>query len=115
LLNLKHEAAVFYPAFFEYSKQQPFRSRILGITAAAGEKWAESEAHFGAALDLAESLPDRIGQADVRQDWARALLQRGVEGDRERALQMLAEAERRYRQMGMVGHLAATRAMMAAA
>ena len=71
------------------------------IVAAAGEWWDEAETLFGEALKGAEAMANRLEQADIRRFHARMLLDRGVQGDKERAGDLLDEAARRYREIGM--------------
>ena len=66
--------------------------RTAGIAAAAGRDWQAAERHFKTALKQAETIPLRPEQVEVRRWHARALLERGEPGDRDRALQMLTEA-----------------------
>jgi DNA-binding winged helix-turn-helix (wHTH) protein/tetratricopeptide (TPR) repeat protein len=109
LLDRHEDAARFLPALSAHLQHQVIcGGRLLDATvavvAAAAGKWAEAERHFQTAIELADLLPHRFAQADVRQDWARALLRRGASGDRERACQLLCDAAERYEQMGMDRH-----------
>jgi hypothetical protein len=66
--------------------------RFAGMAAAAARDWEAAEQHFARALELAETLPHRVDQSRVRYWFARAVLDRNGQCDRERARQMLTEA-----------------------
>ncbi len=77
--------------------------RFAGMAAAAARKWEAGEAHFENALDLAETLPHRVDQARLRYWYARSLLDRGQQGDCDRAHELLAKARELSESMGMNG------------
>ena len=59
--------------------------------------WEDAEQHFEKALRLAEDLPHRLEQAEVRRWYARMLLDRNASGDRKKARELLGEALASYR------------------
>ena len=84
--------------------------RVAGMAAAAGANWDAAERHFVTARELAATLPQRAEQAHTRRCHAEMLLRRDATGDRDRASQLLAEAEAHYRDLRMPRHLAMTQA-----
>jgi DNA-binding CsgD family transcriptional regulator len=78
---------------------------VAGLAAAAAERWDTAEDHFRRAMELAEALPHRLDQADVRRLYARILAERGSAGDRALARRLLAEAAALYAEIGMPRHL----------
>jgi tetratricopeptide (TPR) repeat protein len=86
-----------------------------GIAAAAARRWEQAEDHYQAALQVAEALPSRIEQADLRRLYARMLLDRDQPGDRERAQALLAKARAAYRGMRMPRYEALTSTLIAEA
>jgi hypothetical protein len=86
-----------------------------GIAAAAARRWERAEHHYQAALQVAEALPSRIEQADLRRLYARMLLERDQPGDRERAQTLLSKARDAYRAIGMPRYAALTSTLIAEA
>jgi tetratricopeptide (TPR) repeat protein len=100
-----------------YELMRPFAGRIavgrplvvlvaaiderLGALATALGRFEAAEAHFAAALALAERMRALPWQAEVRHERARMLLARSAQGDREHALRLLDEAEAIARPIGM--------------
>jgi DNA-binding SARP family transcriptional activator len=82
--------------------------RVAGIAAAAGGRFDEAEAHFSAALRLADELPHHLEGLETRRFYARMLLARDQPGDRQQAVKLLDEAAAGYRKLGMPEHVALT-------
>ncbi len=76
-------------------------ARYLGLLAAALGRWDEAERHFGRALDMDRRLGARALLARHQGEFARMLLERDGQGDRERALQLANEALASAQEMGM--------------
>jgi hypothetical protein len=68
--------------------------------AMAEENWPEALAVFEAMADALDHRNQRWQRARVLLDWAEAHLNRRVPGDRERAGELLREAEAEFRAMG---------------
>ena len=97
-----------------YEELLPFRDRVaaapefstgavaryLGLLAATMERWDEAERHFEDALEMNGRIGARPWLAHTQEDYARMLLARGT-ADREKALELLAEALATYRELGM--------------
>ena len=121
LLGARDQAAARYDLVVEAMQAgnvlRGYDNRLLqavaGLAAAAAERWDTAEDHFRRGLDLAETLPHRLDQADIRQLYARMLSDRGGVGDRVTAVRLLAEAAALYDQIGMPGHLHLARTMLA--
>jgi DNA-binding CsgD family transcriptional regulator len=82
--------------------------RYLGLLAACCRDWPSAERHFAAAARLNEGQGMATWLARTRYDHARMLLDRGAEGDAERAAELLARARReavRHRLTGLGGQL----------
>ncbi len=77
--------------------------RILGLLARAGGDLDQAAEHMKSAIELATRMGDRPGMSICRVDLAEVLLERGGEGDRERALQLIDEAIGPAREMGARG------------
>jgi tetratricopeptide (TPR) repeat protein len=77
---------------------------LAGMAAAAGERWDAAEDHFQAAQHLADELPLRIEQPDVRRFYAQMLMDRDEPGDRAKATKLAREAIDGYRKLGMPRH-----------
>lgn len=77
------------------------RETRAGLVAAAARRWDEAERQFGIAREVAEQMHNRLELADLGRLQAGMLLDRGEEGDRERAAAMLEEALAAYRVFGM--------------
>ena len=105
----RDEAAALYPTVLAALEHRgewiTFDCRLTrtraGIAAAAAGRLEEAEERFGEALGAAEDLGLRIEAADVRRMLAGALLERGGEGDRQRAAGLLEDAAASYAAMGM--------------
>ncbi len=76
-------------------------SRYLGLLASTMERWGDAERHFRRALEVNERIGARPWLAHTQEDYARMLLARATLGDRDKALQLLADARSRYRELGM--------------
>ena len=87
--------------------------RVAGVAAMAGRRWDESEAHFRAALEQAQTIPHRTEQAHTRRWYGQMLLERGSPGDRDQAEKVLAAAIDDYERMGMPRHRDLAAALLA--
>jgi tetratricopeptide (TPR) repeat protein len=67
--------------------------RFLGILAAARDRWETAESHFAAARDAAHRMNARPVLMRVALDEAEMLARRDRDGDRTRALELLAAAD----------------------
>ncbi|MFZ0678291.1 ATP-binding protein [Candidatus Binatus sp.] len=85
---------------------------IAGIAAAAAREWGAAEEHFQIAMQQAESLPNRLEQADIRRFHAMMLVDRAAPGDRDKAQTLLNEAQQSYTRIGMPPHVEMTRALL---
>jgi tetratricopeptide (TPR) repeat protein len=120
ILGEKAEAAKLYPLVLGGMKTgnlfRAFDNRLLdtvaGIAAGAGGNWAKAEEHFQAALRRCQELPHIIEQPEVRRFYARMLLDRNAQGDREKARGLLSEAVEMYRRIGMPKHVEMGEAML---
>jgi class 3 adenylate cyclase len=63
--------------------------RFLGISSATAGELDRAEREFESAISFCERMGDRPFVAQIRLDLARALLERGSSGDRERAMGLL--------------------------
>jgi tetratricopeptide (TPR) repeat protein len=81
-------------------------SRSVGVLAALTGDFARAERHFQAALSASRRIgaPPHVARASV--DYARMLLERVEADDAERARELLADAARTARELGMAGLLA---------
>lgn len=75
------------------------------IAAAAGGHWDRADQHFDAATARAESIADRLGQAELLRWRAQARLWRGGDGDREQAAELAEAARDAYTAIGMKRHI----------
>lgn len=82
---------------------------VAGICQASAERWDEAEAHFGEALGLADALPHRVEQADIRRHRAAMLRRRGATGDASLAGTLLDEAAAIYQELRMPRHVELTK------
>ena len=89
-----------------------FTQTIAGTAAGAARQWKAAEDHFRIALQQAESLPDRLEQAEIRRFHAMMLIDRAAPGDREKARTLLGEALKTYTQIGMPRHIEMTQALL---
>ncbi len=102
LLGAKEQAAAHYDVVLEAMDAgnvlRGYDNRILqavaGVAAAAGGHWETAEDHFRRGLDLAEKLPHRLDQADIRRLYALMLTDRDGPGDRQLATQLLSPEHR---------------------
>jgi DNA-binding SARP family transcriptional activator/tetratricopeptide (TPR) repeat protein len=76
-------------------------SRYLGILATATKRWKEAERHFENAVAMNEGMGARPWVAHTYHDYASMLTARDESTDRERALELIAEALTTYRDLGM--------------
>jgi class 3 adenylate cyclase len=76
-------------------------SHYLGLLAATMERWEDAEKHFEEALEMNERMGARPLVAWTQHEYADMLLRRGQPGDRERALELLAQALDSAQEMGM--------------
>jgi tetratricopeptide (TPR) repeat protein len=76
-------------------------SRSLAVAAALMERWSEAEEHFEEALRSNERMGAHPWVVRTSTDWADALLRRDGPGDRERALELRAQAGKLARELGM--------------
>jgi tetratricopeptide (TPR) repeat protein len=88
---------------------------VAGIAAAAARQWEAAENHFQTALQQAESIPNRLEQAEIHRFHAMMLLDRAASGDREKAHTLLSEALETYLQIGMPRHIEMTQTLLARA
>jgi hypothetical protein len=115
----RDQAAALYPVAAE-AAESPAVIRYItkslphttaGIAAACGAQWEHAATHFETALRQAHDLPHRLEQPEVRRWFAWMLLERGAEGDRERARTLLDEAIAAYGALGMPRHRALAAAL----
>jgi tetratricopeptide (TPR) repeat protein len=78
-------------------------SRLLGLLAATGRRWAEADAHFIAACAALARMGARPRLAWTQCDHAAMLLARGDPADRERAEALCGTAHETARALGMPG------------
>jgi DNA-binding CsgD family transcriptional regulator/tetratricopeptide (TPR) repeat protein len=121
LLGAREQAAAHYDLVVEAMEagnvMRGYDNRLLhavaGVAAAAGGHRETAEDHFRRGLDLAEALPHRLDQADIRRLYANMLTERDGNGDRATAVRLLAEAVALYRQIGMPRHLDLAQTLLA--
>jgi tetratricopeptide (TPR) repeat protein len=75
-------------------------ARYLGFLAATGERWAEAEEAFEAALAMNARMGATLWLAHTQVDYAAMLVRRGGAGDRERAAELLDRAGTAARDIG---------------
>jgi DNA-binding SARP family transcriptional activator len=85
--------------------------RPLGILAALLGRFEDAARHFEEALRMNERMGARPWLAHTQAAYARMLLQRNAGGDRERAEELLSQAQATYRELGMEGHAAEAAAL----
>lgn len=103
-------AAVLYELLIPFASKVPFPgevstgslSRALGILASTMSRWDEAARHFEDALQANERMGARPWLAHTRVAFARMLRSRDGPGDRERAVNLLAQASETCREIGMV-------------
>ena len=76
-------------------------SRPLGILATLLGRFEDAARHFEEALRMNETMGARPWLAHTQEDYARMLLQRSSQGDRERAEKLLSRAQATYHELGM--------------
>jgi tetratricopeptide (TPR) repeat protein len=81
-------------------------SRYLGLLATTMSRWDEATDHFQNALGMNERMGARPWLAHTQNDYARMLLTRRDPGDRERAEELLDQAQATYRELGMKSYAA---------
>ena len=96
LLPFQDRVAVAYSEFSIGSV-----ARYLGLLAMTMEHWDDAEGHFKVGLNVNERVGARPWLAHTQRDYARMLLERATLGDREKALELLADALATYRDLGM--------------
>ena len=103
-------ASTIYDLLLPYAERNAFNppaacigsvSRSLAIAAALMERWSEAERHFEEALRANARMGAHPWVVRTTGDWADALLRRDGPGDRERALELLAQAGKLARELGM--------------
>jgi uncharacterized protein HemY len=76
-------------------------ARYLGILATTTGRWDAAAEHFEDAITLNARMGARPWLAHAQDDYAHMLLQRPQPGDRQRALDLLAQAASSYYELGM--------------
>jgi DNA-binding SARP family transcriptional activator len=76
-------------------------SRYLGLLASTASRWAEAERHFHSAIEMNAEMGARPWLSRTQHDYARMLLARGASADRQRALELIADARTTYLELGM--------------
>ena len=89
-----------------------FTQTVAGLAAAAARQWETAEDHFQTALRQAESLPNRLEQAEIHRFHAMMLLDHPAPGDREKAHLLLGEALQTYKRIGMSRHIELTQVLL---
>jgi class 3 adenylate cyclase/tetratricopeptide (TPR) repeat protein len=72
----------------------------LGALASTLERYEQAEGHFAAAAEIEQRFGAPLLLARTRAGWARTLIARGQPEDRERAAQMLEQAEEVAERLG---------------
>jgi class 3 adenylate cyclase/tetratricopeptide (TPR) repeat protein len=90
-------------------------STVLGRICTLLGRYEEAEERFRAGLEMDTRLGRAQFAARTQRDWARMLLQRGGEGDRARALELVARALETARRRGYVAAERRARAIIASA
>ncbi len=80
-------------------------SRSLGLVATLLSRFDDAERHFEAALAMNRRIRTPLFVAITQQDYAWMLLRRGSGGDREKALDLLAEAIETHQRLGSKRYL----------
>jgi tetratricopeptide (TPR) repeat protein len=120
MLDQLDEAAGLYPLAQEAVATgnliQPFCSGLVqttaGVAASAGKLWEQAEEHFETALRQAHEIPHVIEQPEVRRWYGRMLMERGANGDLDKAHTLLGEAIDLYQKIDMPRHLALSQTIM---
>jgi tetratricopeptide (TPR) repeat protein len=89
-----------------------FIQTVAGIAAGAAGEWSAAEDHFRIAMQQATAMPHLVEQAEIRRFHAMMLLDRGAEGDRERARALLSDAVATYARIGMPRHVQIVQSML---
>ena len=109
-LDDQARAEVLYEALLPYAGRNPMLgplanesavSRQLGVLATVMQRWDEAERHFEDALAMNIRMAARPGEAWTRSQYADMVLRRDGDGDRKRALDLLAEALDSAQELGM--------------
>ena len=87
-------------------------SRPLGVLATTMSRWEHGARHFDAAISQNAAMGARPWVAHSRHDYARLLLARDGDGDRERAQTLLTSARDEYEAMGMATWAQRTRELL---
>lgn len=111
-LGERAEAAELYPLVLEAMRTgrvlRTHDARLLetvaGISAAAGRQWDLAERHFLEAMRIADALPHRPEQPEIRRFYAEMLRDRAEGDDEQRARKLLAESLEGYLRVGMPRH-----------
>ena len=85
--------------------------RYLGMLASVVRQWSDAEAHFDAAVELEGRVGSPPLLARTRHWYGRMLLARDGPGDRDRAVDLLAESLRTAESLGMAGLVAQIHAL----
>jgi len=73
----------------------------LGVLATVTQRWDEAERHFEDALAMNIRMEAQPGTAWTRYQYADMVLRRNADGDRKKALSLLAEALNTAQELGM--------------
>jgi class 3 adenylate cyclase/tetratricopeptide (TPR) repeat protein len=92
--------------------REPDLSWAEAKLAMAAGRWAEALAAFEATADMLGRRNERWRRARTLVDWAGAHLARAETGDRERAEDLLREAEAEFEAMGAHGYVARVQARL---
>jgi tetratricopeptide (TPR) repeat protein len=76
-------------------------SRYLGVLASTMSRWGDAERHFEDAVAMNGRIRARPSLAHAQEDYARMLVERGRPDDREKHRELLTEALKAYRELGM--------------
>ena len=77
-------------------------SYYLGLLATTMELWDEAEEHFGVAFEKNSEWGYRLHVANTQYAWGEMLLRRGLDEDRQRALELLEQARALADEIGSV-------------
>ena len=86
-------------------------SRPLGILATLLGRFEDAARHFEEALEMNKRMGARPWVAHTQEEFARMLLRRNAEGDRERTEKLLSRALATYHELGMPGDAAKAAAL----
>lgn len=106
-------AAVLYPLLLPWSGRNIILAggagcpgstdRLLGLLTTAMARWSDAERHFTEAVAMNERIGALAPLAHTRHGFAAMLLARGFPGDRNRAMNLLREAEESAAALGLTG------------